>query len=40
MQKIIIKNLGPIQEAKIILKPFIVIIRKKRKWKECPFKDS
>ncbi|EAH6247552.1 TPA: ATP-binding protein [Campylobacter jejuni] len=28
MQKIIIKNLGPIQEAKIILKPFIVIIGK------------
>ncbi|HED6126530.1 TPA: hypothetical protein R5W37_001207, partial [Campylobacter jejuni] len=28
MQKIIIKNLGPIQEAEIILKPFTVIIGK------------
>ncbi|EGD0208528.1 MULTISPECIES: AAA family ATPase [unclassified Campylobacter] len=28
MQKVIIKNLGPIQEAEIILKPFIVIIGK------------
>ncbi|MBF7042256.1 ATP-binding protein [Campylobacter volucris] len=28
MQKIIIKNLGPIQEAEIILKPFVVIIGK------------
>ncbi|ELP9120036.1 ATP-binding protein [Campylobacter lari] len=28
MQKVIIKNLGPIQEAEIILKPFVVIIGK------------
>ncbi|EKJ5635709.1 ATP-binding protein [Campylobacter coli] len=28
MQKIIIKNLGPIQEAEIILKPFVVFIGK------------
>ncbi|MBF7044719.1 AAA family ATPase [Campylobacter volucris] len=28
MQKVIIKNLGPIQEAEIILKPFVVLIGK------------
>ncbi len=28
MQKIIIKNLGPIHEAEIILKPFVVFIGK------------